>query len=219
MEFSIDPQLKKACPTLTLGIIEASVVVTKKTDSLWEEIDKNVVTVPAAYFLDSFTGIPEIAATREAYRRLGKDPTRYRGSAEALIRRILQGKGLHKINNVVDVNNLVSIETRQSMGCYDSDHLKPLIVFSVGKTGETYKGIGKDMINIAELPVFRDQGGPFGSPTSDSERTMIRDTTKNILMVIISFIGKAGLKDSCNKAADLLKRFAGAEVRNIQVIE
>jgi DNA/RNA-binding domain of Phe-tRNA-synthetase-like protein len=218
MELSIDPPLKKVCPALALGLIEASVKVTEKTEDLWKEIRKVAETVPATFLLDSFTGIPEIAAAREVYRKLGKDPTRYRGSAEALIRRILQGKGIYRVNNIVDINNLVSIETRLPMGCYDADKLQPPIVFGVGKKNETYKGIGKEMINLEDLPVFRDHGGPFGSPTSDSERSMIRDGTKRILMVVIAFNGKAGLMDSCVRASALLQQFASAQIHGIKTV-
>jgi DNA/RNA-binding domain of Phe-tRNA-synthetase-like protein len=128
-------------------------------------------------------------ATRAAYKALGKDPARYRGSAEALLRRVIAKKGLPRISNVVDVINLVSVESRLPVGLYDLAHVQGDIVFRAGRAGETYKGIGKYDLNLEGLPVFCDAIGPHGSPTSDSERTMVTEATKKILAIIISFGG------------------------------
>jgi DNA/RNA-binding domain of Phe-tRNA-synthetase-like protein len=131
----------------------------------------------------------EIAATRAAYKALGKDPARYRGSAEALLRRVVGGKGLPRINAVVDAINLVSVESRLSIGLYDLVHVEGDIVFRAGRSGETYKGIGKYDLNLEGLPVFADARGPHGSPTSDSERTMVTADTRRVVAIIISFSG------------------------------
>ncbi|MDD5013458.1 MAG: phenylalanine--tRNA ligase beta subunit-related protein [Candidatus Pacebacteria bacterium] len=147
---------------------------------------------------------------RDAYRAIGKDPTRYRGSQEALVRRILQGKGLYQINTIVDINNLISLETLHSVGSYNVDNLRPPIVFRIGKQGESYKGIGKEIINIEDLPLFADEAGPFGSPTSDSEKAMITLDTKNVMVVIISFTGQSYLRDNIQRIVDLLCNYAGA---------
>src|SRR5580658_7562391 len=121
-----------------------------------------------------------ITATRAAYKALGKDPARYRGSAEALLRRIIAGKSLPRINAVVDIINLVSVESRLPIGLYDLAHVSGVIVFRAGRAGETYKGIGKYDLNLEGLPLFADTVGPHGSATSDSERTMVTTATKEI---------------------------------------
>src|SRR5256886_14926418 len=127
-----------------------------------------------------------MVATRAGFRSLGKDPARYRGSAEALLRRLIAGKGMPRINNVVDVINLVSVESRLPIGLYDLAHVEGAIEFRAGRAGETYKGIGKYDLNLEGLPIFCDAAGPHGSPTSDSERTMVTTATKHILGIIIS---------------------------------
>jgi DNA/RNA-binding domain of Phe-tRNA-synthetase-like protein len=132
---------------------------------------------------------PEIVATRAAYKALGKDPARYRGSAEALLRRVVGGKGLPRINAVVDSINLVSVESRFSIGLYDLVNVEGDVVFRAGRNGETYKGIGKYDLNLEGLPVFVDARGPHGSPTSDSERTMVTVDTRRVIAIIISFSG------------------------------
>jgi DNA/RNA-binding domain of Phe-tRNA-synthetase-like protein len=133
----------------------------------------------------------------------GKDPARYRGSAEALLRRIIAGKGLPRINAVVDIINLVSVESRLPIGLYDLAHVQGDIVFRAGSAGETYKGIGKYDLNLEGLPVFCDALGPHGSPTSDSERTMVTSETKNVLAVIISFSGKEGFDRWTQRMSEL----------------
>jgi len=217
MEITISEALKRANPNLSLGVVEATVVVEKHSSGLWKEIDKQIASTSKSHSIEVVAQLPEVAAVRETYKQLGKDPVRYRGSAEALIRRILQGKGLYKVNNVVDINNLVSIETLHPVGSYDLSNISDPIVFTIGEQGESYKGIGKETINIAELPVFKDAKGPYGSPTSDSERAMITSATKHIIMVIISFTG-TGLKEGTERVAELLKKYAQAENCGITIV-
>jgi len=151
---------------------------------------------------------PQILATRAAYKALGKDPARYRGSAEALLRRIIAGRGLPQINAVVDIINLVSVESRLSIGLYDLAHVSGKIVFRAGRAGETYKGIGKYDLNLEGLPVFCDTLGPHGSPTSDSERTMVTSETKHVLAIIISFSGTERIDHWTRRTTEFLERYA-----------
>ena len=213
---SIDPQLKSAAPNLVLGVVSAQVEVTKKSPPLWVEIEKRIGEIFMEIAMPTLYNIPQVKALRDAYKALGKDPGRYRGSQEALVRRILQGKGLYQINTIVDINNLVSLKTLHSVGAYNIDNLQSPVVFRVGKPGESYKGIGKEVINIAELPLFADAVGPFGSPTSDSERAMITMDAKNIMIVIISFTGQEHLRGQLQYTADLLCNFANASRDTIE---
>lgn len=210
IQILIDQSLKKTVPNLVLGVVLSKIQVTKNSPQLWKEIDKRIRELQSNLTLASLYDIPQIKALRDAYRALGKDPTRYRGSQEALVRRILQGKGLYQINTIVDINNLISLETLHPVGSYDVDNLKPPVVFRIGKPGESYKGIGKEIVNIADLPVFVDQKGPFGSPTSDSERTMITLDTEKVMIVIISFTGPEHLKGQLQRTTNLLCNYAGA---------
>ncbi|MCD6094544.1 hypothetical protein J7J39_01415 [bacterium] len=192
--------------------------MTKNSPQLWKEIDKRIRELQSNLTLASLYDIPQIKALRDAYRALGKDPTRYRGSQEALVRRILQGKGLYQINTIVDINNLISLETLHPVGSYDVDNLKPPVVFRIGKPGESYKGIGKEIVNIADLPVFVDEKGPFGSPTSDSERTMITLDTEKVMIVIISFTGQEHLKGQLQRTTNLLCNYAGAVREEVESV-
>ncbi|HKT51481.1 MAG TPA: phenylalanine--tRNA ligase beta subunit-related protein [Candidatus Angelobacter sp.] len=207
---SISADLKRVLPDLALGCVSAHVKVEGHSESLWHDIDRHLGHLKATHQPDQINSIPTIAAMRRAYKNLGKDPSRYRGSAEALLRRVLSGKGLYQINTVVDINNLVSLESFLPMGSYDTANLEP-IELRIGNVGEIYKGIGKDEINIENLPVFADARGAFGSPTSDSERAMIRLQTEQLLMVVFSFAGADGLPPWISRASELLRKYAGAD--------
>jgi len=154
---------------------------------------------------------PQIEMTRRAYKALGKDPARYRGSAEALLRRVVAGKGLPQINAVVDIINLVSLESRLPVGLYDTAHVRGVVVFRAGRGGESYKGIGKYDLNLEGLPLFADDQGPHGSATSDSERTMVTSKTEGILAVIVSFGGAEGLDRWTQRMSTLLSQYASAQ--------
>ena len=218
MEVLIDKQLKEEC-NVNLGCIFYKTNVIKTNKELWEYIEKDVINnVKEMFTLENLTEQINIKTSRKAYKALGKEPSRYRVSSEALIRRILQGKGLYRINNVVDTNNLISIETGYSVGSYDLENLHGNINFRIGNIGEKYHGIGKEMINIENLPVFADDFGAYGSPTSDSTRAMITEKSKDILTVLISFNGMEGLEKSIDIAKKYLTKYANTEdIRSIIV--
>jgi DNA/RNA-binding domain of Phe-tRNA-synthetase-like protein len=210
MVITIDKSLKEIAPQLSLGIITANVKTSPNNSALWVKIEKSCAVISAKYKIEQVNQMPRIQELRSIYKFLGKDPSRYRGSSEALIRRVLQGKGLYKVNTIVDINNLVSLETLFSMGSYDLEKIELPFAFRIGLPDEMYKGIGKDIINITNLPVFTDKQGPFGSPTSDSERAMITEQTSNLMMIVISFSGCDHIQTALERAVLLLETFASA---------
>jgi len=207
----VDRELKDKCPRVALGCVTARVQAPGSPPVLITELkncEQGILRLPEPRaVLES----PQILATRAAYKALGKDPARYRGSAEALLRRVIAGKGLPQINAVVDIINLVSVESRLPIGLYDLAHVQGDIVFRAGRAGETYKGIGKYDLNLEGLPVFCDALGPHGSPTSDSERTMVTSETKQVLAIIISFGGKERLDRWTQRMSELFQRFAAGQ--------
>jgi DNA/RNA-binding domain of Phe-tRNA-synthetase-like protein len=158
--------------------------------------------------LEDIARIPAVYHTREAYKALGKKPARYRVSSEALHRRIVQEKGLYFINNLVDINNLISIRSGFGICLYDREKIEGDMNFRIARKGETYRGIGKYDLNLENLPVFADDLGPFGSPTSDSERTMITNQTQRISFHIIAFQLDIDLQPWLQQAQELMLRFA-----------
>ena len=183
----VAPDFAAAGILVGLGRVVADVVVAP-SDAALDRLSAEAVTA-ATGRLEACRAQdwPAVAATRAAYKALGKDPARYRPAAEALLRRVAQGKGLFRGTNVVAVNNLLSLDTGFSIGVYDLATLAPPIVFRRGRAGEVYEGIGRGPLNLEGLPVFADARGPFGSPTSDSARSMVTGATGRILMVLIGF--------------------------------
>ena len=203
-EMRISKELRDKCARAALGCVEAEVeaVATRaELDQALRACEERIVKLgdPRA-ILEA----PAILATRSGYKALGKDPARYRGSAEALLRRVIAGKGLPRINSVVDVINLVSVESRLPIGLYDLDRVEGAVEFRPGRPGETYKGIGKYDLNLEGLPLFADARGAHGSATSDSERTMVSETTRRVLAVIVSFAGASGLEQWNQRLSELL---------------
>jgi len=219
MRLTIEDALKAKCPKTKLGWISAQVEAPASSPALLAELDNCQEAILRLPEPRAVLESPQILATRAAYKALGKDPARYRGSAEALLRRVIAGKGLPRINAVVDIINLVSIESRLPIGLYDLAHVSGDIVFRAGRAGETYKGIGKYDLNLEGLPVFCDAIGPHGSPTSDSERTMVTSETKKVLAVIISFGGKEGLDRWTQRMSGLFQRYADGQECTTELIE
>jgi DNA/RNA-binding domain of Phe-tRNA-synthetase-like protein len=208
VDVAIDTALKSKCPRTTLGCVTAQVEAPASPEGLIAELQNCEQVILRFPEPRAVLESPQILATRAAYKALGKDPARYRGSAEALLRRVIAGKGLPRINVVVDIINVVSVESRLPIGLYDLAHVSGDIVFRAGRAGETYKGIGKYDLNLEGLPVFCDVLGPHGSPTSDSERTMVTSETKRVLAIIISFGGKEGLDHWSSRLTELFHHFA-----------
>ena len=210
-EVIISAELRKECARAALGCVEAEVETRPAAGELEEALrrceERTVKLADPRAILEA----PAILATRSGYKALGKDPARYRGSAEALLRRVIAGKGLPRINAVVDVINLVSVESRLPIGLYDLDQVEGPIEFRAGRPGETYKGIGKYDLNLEGLPLFSDARGPHGSATSDSERTMVTEATRRVLAIIVSFGGTSGLEQWNQHLSRLLMAHASGK--------
>jgi len=218
-EISISTILKSRCPNLRLGCIYVDLAVNDSSIELLREIDDRIKLISQSLIIEGISKIPTIAASRKAYKACGKDPARYRLSAEALLRRVVSGKGLYLINNVVDQLNLVSITTGFSIGGYDADQIHGKIVFGIGNLDEPYFGIGRGELNIENLPVFRDDFGAFGTPTSDSTRTEVKEQTSKFLMILIDFEGDRTLDVAMQLAERLLKNYCHSEEFEIRTIE
>lgn len=218
MRVTIDTDLKKKCPRTALGCLTARVRAGQTPGALHAEMKMRAAEIEQLPFPRGVLESPQIEATRRAYKALGKDPARYRGSAEALLRRVVAGKGLPNINSLVDVINLVSLESRLPVGLYDAAHIDGDVVFRAGRPGETYKGIGKYDLNLEGLPLFADSQGPHGSATSDSERTMVTSQTSEILAITVSFDGPEILDRWTQRMSALLAQFAAGQNIAVQIV-
>ena len=209
MNISVSEELKNRCPEFKGAAVEAWVTNTPYSEGLWQEIDSFTEELRAESDVDACKEQFAIAATRTAYRRCGKDPSRYRPSAEALRRRLLRGMQLYQIDTLVDIINLVSLRSGFSIGGFDAYKIQgDQLVLGIGREGEPYEGIGRGILNIEGLPVYRDAIGGIGTPTSDHERTKMDLETVHLLAIINGYSGEQGLQEAAEFTLDLLRKYA-----------
>ena len=197
--------------SVSLGLLTYSVKPPIGTGGVQSLVSDTVATLETSLAGETPSAVPEIQATRAAFKRTGKDPSRYRPSSEALLRRIASGKGLYHVNDVVDLSNVISVHTRLPVCTYDLDCVLPPIMLRRGSSGESYQGIGRSRLNLEGLPVFADERGPFGTPFSDSERTKIRETTAQILSILVCFGTGRDLSSDLAWSKTLLQTGLGIE--------
>ena len=210
LEIIVSDQILKVFPRLQLGCLQCHVKISAINDLLWSEIIKRILSIKRDIHLDEINKLPVILKTREAYKSLGKDPSRYRPSAEALLRRIVLGKDLYQLNSAVDTINLLSLESGYSIGGYDSEKISGTITLKKGAKNDIFQAIGRGDLNIDNLPVLYDEIGAIGSPTSDSTRTCITLDTRQILIVFFDFDRNEMLQDWIDRAANLLADYSEA---------
>lgn len=216
---SISREISLACPDLHVLVLFCDVRNSEPDEGLWQEIAEEEKLLRETVKLEQINKWLPIQATRQAYKRLGKDPNRYRPSAEALRRRILRELPLYKVDTLVDLVNLVSIRSGYSIGGFDADKIVgDSLVLGVGQEGEVYHGIGRGELNIAGLPVYRDAVGGVGTPTSDEERTKIGLDTTHLLMIINAYSGSEGLEVAGNYAVDLLSKYVSATNIKVELV-
>ena len=216
MNISVSNELKSRCPEFKGAAVEAWVTNTPYNEGLWQEINSFTEELRAESDMDACKEQYAIAATRIAYRRCGKDPSRYRPSAEALRRRLLRGMQLYQIDTLVDIINLVSLRSGFSIGGFDADKIQgKQLVLGIGREGEPYEGIGRGVLNIEGLPVYRDAIGGIGTPTSDHERTKMDLGTIHLLAIINGYSGEQGLKEAAEFTLDLLRKYASMTEGNV----
>ena len=209
IEISIEPAFSRALPDYKCLQIEFLTENSETPSLLTSLINKSCSNIHCSFQLEDIKTHPAIAATRKAYKIFGKDPNRYRPSAEALYRRAVMGKELYTINTLVDMINLLSLYTGYSIGGFDMDKIEGnQLVLSVGKEGEPFEAIGRGPLNISGLPVFRDSIGGIGTPTSDNERTKLSLDTTRVLMTVNMYEDYVSVEETIEYLQALLKEFA-----------
>lgn len=198
-----------------LGLVTLDGVTVREADAaLAAETDAECASLRARFGDGKSAEVPGAADARTLYKALGLDPTKIRPSNEALLRRALKGEALYRINTLVDALNLSSLRHQLPFGLYDRAHVRPPVTLRKGGPGESYEGIRKGTVNVADRPVLVDAEGPFGNPTSDSARTMITLATKDALVVgyAPAAYSRALLEKVMASTAETLVRYCGGTV-------
>lgn len=207
------PHFKSLFPQFTGAAIFATVRNSETSEALKTDIIALGDHLQQEYTTETIKQRAGILATRQAYKIAGKDPSRYRPACEQLARRIIQGKGLYYVNTIVDIVNYASLYSACSTAALDADHIEGNdIELDFGQAGEPYEGIGRGVLNIEHLPVYRDCHGGFATPTSDSTRTMTSLDTKNLLILINGYDGdRDNLKATIEVTVELLQKYADGQ--------
>jgi DNA/RNA-binding domain of Phe-tRNA-synthetase-like protein len=213
MKVIVSNEIESVCPSFVGAAVEAQVVNSEFCHPLWDEIHALEEKFRKDLTTDSLKELPSIAATRSVYKACGKDPSRYRPASEQLIRRMLQGKELYQIDTLVDLVNLASIAYGYSIGGFDADKfVGDTLTLGVGREGEPYEGIGRGVINIAGLPVYRDAEGGVGTPTSDHERTKMTLATTHLMVLINGYDGnEERVLANAHFIQDLLRKYCQSD--------
>lgn len=213
MKIIVSKEIENVCPNFVGACVEAQVKNSPYCAELWQEINALGEHYRQVLSTETLKAISGIEATRRVYRACGKDPSRYRPAAEALIRRQLKGKDLYQIDTLVDLVNLASIRYGYSIGGFDADKFEgDTLTLGVGREGEPYEGIGRGMINIAGLPVYRDAVGGVGTPTSDNERTKISLSTTHLVVLINGYDGdESQVVANAQYIQELVRKYAQSD--------
>jgi DNA/RNA-binding domain of Phe-tRNA-synthetase-like protein len=206
-------EIKIELPDVKLGVVEADALRVAPADENLSRLMDDICNRKLREFtIEALAEAESTRAVRSMFHAWDMDPSKYRPSSEALLRRIVQGKGLYRVSNVVDIGNLISIETGWPLGCYDRAKILSPVVFRHGTAGERYEGIGKRTWHLEGRPVLADPDGPFGSPISDSTRTMITEAARDVLVAIYAPAGAsdASIEVATARLGERLTGFAGA---------
>lgn len=220
INIELDPRIVDFCPQVQIGLINATVVNSPTCDELWLEMETEAQIIRQSYELLAINKRPAIAVTRNLYKKLGKDPGRYRVASEALCRRIVRGLGLYRLTALIDIVNLVSVKSGYPISGLDADKIEgDTLTMGVGEKDEQYYGIGRGLLNIEGLPVYRDKLGGIATPTSDEERTKFTLSTRNVQININAFAPEMPLRETIDWTVSLLKKYAQATHISTSIIK
>lgn len=185
LEVVISRALKEAVPDFKIGVIQYDDITVGATPQF--------LLGRIAFFHEEWLAtngekpigdLPGVKEWRRAFKAVGTDPSRYRPSHEALIRRLLKERTIPSVNSAVDVNNYFSIKYEMPMGIYDREALTPPVVIKIGDETDAYEGLNGREMNMAAKLVSADQSQAFGSPIVDSRRSMVTEATRSALHIL-----------------------------------
>jgi len=219
MNIEISNSIKQACPHLALAIITCEVTNPETSTALWSELEDEIQRFSETYTLEDINKRSTIAATRSIYKSFGKDPNRYRPSAEALCRRIIRDIPIYKVSTLVDIINLVSIRSGFSIGGFDANLIQGDLKLDAGTASDDFEAIGRGKLNVEGLPLYKDRVGGIGTPTSDNERTKLSPGTTQLLVVINGYSGESGLLEAANHTIQLLEKYAALGKYEVSILK
>lgn len=215
MKLTISEEITSLVPLFNI-IAYTMDVNNSKTPEVDSYLSETLKEYTNLFDLGEVTKIPKLKETRDGYKIFGKDPSHTRPACEAILRRFLKGDGLYRLGDIIDLGNILSLKTMRSVCVVDLLKLQGDINVRLGNESDVYYGINRGIVNVSNIPIYVDNISPFGSTTSDTDRTKVTNTTQSILVMIICFSYNEIDKDE-KLMLDIYKKYAQA--RNIKKIE
>lgn len=185
LEIHISPELCTLFPAFKVGVIRYQNIQVGDSPQM---VKGRLQLFQESIFFDleekNVTDLEGIKEWRQIFKTCGKDPNRYRHSAEALYRRVKKQDYLKPVNSSTDINNFFSLQYQIPIGIYDADQLNGTLEIRKGSEGEEYIGLNGRVNSLQNLLLSADEKGPFGSPFVDSERTCVTEKTKNAVQIV-----------------------------------
>lgn len=174
--------------------------------------------VTRKYSLESLKDVAIFRSYRDFFWRVGIDPTKIRPAAEALVRRILSGKPLPMISNVVDSYNLASIKTEVALAVFNRDELKGNLLMRTAEKGEQFCGIGmSEPMELSGIEIVISDAEKLVAvyPYRDADRSKVSTATKNLLILVCGVPGvqENVLNEAGQVALELVTKFCGGKGR------
>lgn len=213
MGLRFDPRLKERFPELKVVVGYVRGVRVRRTNVALEDFKRKVIAeVRKDHDIHALKDIPIFRMYRDFFWRTGVDPTKVRPAAEALIRRILRGKSIPDINNVVDAYNMASIKTKVALAAFDLDKLRGELTMRFAKAGEEFLGIGMEKareLKGGEIVISDDEKLIAMYPHRDAEESKVTEDTRNILLLACGVPGitEKTLLSAAKTSIDYLTRF------------
>ncbi len=199
MEIVIDSKISTIIPNFKVGFIQYHNIEVGPSPQM---LKGRLQLFQESIFFDlqekPVTEIEGISEWRDIFKKTGKDPNRYRHSAEALYRRVKKQNYLQTINSAIDLNNFFSLQYEVPIGIYNRDGLEGQTVhLKIGEPEESYTGLNGRENSLENLLILCDDDGPFGSPFVDSNRAPVGEATKNAVQII--FLKPSLSVNECSK--------------------
>ncbi|GAY75370.1 hypothetical protein NBRC111894_924 [Sporolactobacillus inulinus] len=184
-DVSISSQLKDLVPDFKIGIIYyPSIAVGELPSLIGERLPLYYENIHLSLTEHPVNEIPGVREWRQVFKKIGCDPSRYRPSQEALLRKIKKDGHPHFIHSAVDLLNFFSVQHGIPMGLYDAAHLENPIQIKIGTDADQYDGLNGRVMHMKDKLVSIDGCGAFGSPIVDSHRTCVTEKTTEALQII-----------------------------------
>ncbi|MCP8321417.1 MAG: hypothetical protein H3Z52_10840 [archaeon] len=215
MELKISPDLIERFASLQALIAHIRGVKVEKGSIELEDFKEKIIKeVKENYDIERLKDVPILRAYRDFFWRVGIDPTKVRPAAEALIRRILGGKSIPSINNVVDAYNLASIKTEIALAAFDEDKIQGNLIMRFARKGEKFLGIGMEEpkeLQGGEIVVSDNVKLVAIYPYRDADESKLNEKTRNVLLMVcgVPGISNESLINAKNIAIEYITKFCG----------